>query len=79
MQKTCEIQGCKRHTENKERFCRTHQFRELRRINRRHPSYFQPLRYRTVDGPVKLSDQPFLLLEEAMTAGSQSLLYCVDC
>lgn len=80
MQKTCEVQGCKKHTPTQaDRFCRSHQFMELRRINKVAPSYFQPLRYRTVNGPVQLSDQPFLLLEEAKTEGSRLLPFCGDC
>jgi hypothetical protein len=45
-----------------ERFCPPHQLKELRRL--RKAGYLQPLRFRTLEGPVVLSRHKFLLLEE---------------
>lgn len=73
--KKCQHPGCRKKVQGRaDRFCRPHGLRELRRIDREHPDYFQPLRVWTIDGPQKLSAYKWLVLEEerqALTAASR--------
>jgi hypothetical protein len=54
MPKICEQKRCRTPTQEPgDRWCRTHGLLELRRIKRANPAYFQPLKFRSIDGPVK--------------------------
>jgi hypothetical protein len=69
MYKQCQHPGCRKKVHRKaDRFCRPHGLRELDRINRAHPDYFQPLHVWTIDGPQKLSAHKWLVLEEEQQA-----------
>jgi hypothetical protein len=58
----CET--CGQATEDRtDRFCPRHAIKELQAQDE--AGYLEPLEYRTVDGRVRLSKFPFLVLEEA--------------
>jgi hypothetical protein len=70
MPKICEQKRCRTPTQEPgDRWCRTHGLLELRRIKRANPAYFQPLKFRSIDGPVRLSDHSFLLAEDEAEDG----------